>query len=90
MKSIFIIFFLLLTIKLQSCNLCLGYPKKSKRLSKIPIEKIECHCNCWKYQKINNKKGYKCSICGHKLIPTDIKNQSNVQKQYQRWKEKND
>lgn len=78
MKRLFFIALLVLTQNIKSCNLCLGYT--GRMLRQQSIEKIQCDCNCEQQYHVqwDDKQGYGCIRCGHRLLPRNpFKNESS-------------
>ncbi|OGB86515.1 hypothetical protein A3J41_02655 [candidate division TM6 bacterium RIFCSPHIGHO2_12_FULL_38_8] len=71
MKKIFFIVLTIFTQALQSSPYCWDYTGRWLRRS--PMHRVECNCNCEQqyHYKDDDKKGYRCWRCEHKLVPTD-------------------
>lgn len=39
---------------------------------KGPLEIVECTCPCQNYPRSNHADGYKCLVCDHRLLPSQI------------------
>lgn len=71
MKKIFFILFMIFSQAIITSPQCWDYT--GRWLRRTPMEKINCQCNCEQqyHIKYDDKKGYRCLLCGHKLVPTN-------------------
>ena len=62
---------LLFSQAIQSCNNCWGY--NGRLLRRQALEHVPCDCNCAQqyHVRYDDRKGYGCIRCGHKLTPTN-------------------
>lgn len=68
-KQLFFASLLILTHAIESSNRCLGYT--GRRFRRHAIEPVVCDCDCQAqyHVRCDDKKGYGCIRCGHKLLP---------------------
>jgi hypothetical protein len=71
MKKLFLFCLIAATITVQSSPECIDY--QGRALRQEPLTRVNCPCNCSRqpHSKIDDKWGYTCLRCGHKMLPTN-------------------
>ncbi len=78
-KGILAMSIMLLTMTLQSCPECFDYA--GQRFRKTPFIKItDCNCPCANYPRSNHENGYRCIVCGHRMLPRNIDQKKETKK----------
>ena len=69
MKKISFIIFMIFVHNIQTSPDCWDYTGRWLRRS--PMQPVHCNCNCEQQYRFkdDDKKGYRCWRCEHKLVP---------------------
>lgn len=74
MKKLLLFSMLICSALSYSSPRCLDHQASKYRspLRKGPLEHVECSCPCQNYPRSHHADGYKCLVCDHRLLPSQI------------------